>query len=54
MTYLAKTFRRQNKEWVLKTARKKGQVTYKGRPARMAPFSSMPGSKSIPTDGMWI
>jgi hypothetical protein len=32
-----KTLNPQNKERILKTARKKGQVTYKSRPMRITP-----------------
>ena len=46
---IVKTSNAQNKERILKAVRKKGQVTYKGRPIRITPdFSpeTMKGRRS--------
>jgi hypothetical protein len=38
---LIKTLNKQNKERILKAAREKGQVTYKGKPIRIIPDFSI-------------
>jgi hypothetical protein len=43
---IVKTSNAQNKERILKEVRKKGQVTYKGRPIRIIPDFSLETMKT--------